>query len=102
MAYKPFNLSNYKDVDDTVAGLINQFYNLRDAGRYNDAHDLIVQNKNMLEPYFINAASFNKIELGIYNLAKEVMYKQKTIISPTEPDIDAYQISLNSEWLQEY
>lgn len=95
-----FELSNYKDADSTVSAIINQFYVLRNAGDYDAAYELIEANKKNLAPYFINKDSFNKIELGIYELAKHQFYANKIIISDTEPS--AAEINIGSEWLEEY
>ena len=97
-----FTLSNYKDVDDTVASIITEYYSLRDAGAYDEASALLEANKTTLKPYLITANAFNKIELGIYDLAKRHFYSQKIIISHTEPNAAENEMYENSEWLQEY
>ena len=97
-----FELSNYKDVDNVVLAIVDEFYRLRDSGDNDAAFNYIKQYESVLKPYKIDCSSFNKIELGIYNLAKEIYYAQKIIISDTEPDVDENHINNGSEWLQEY
>ena len=97
-----FELSNYKDVDGIVNQIVTKYYTLRDAGKYDEAYDLLNKNKETLKHYFIDANSLNKIELGIYELAQTIHYSQKIIVSKTEPDTTTYQLNVGSEWLQEY
>lgn len=97
-----FELSNYKDVDSVVVTIIDEFYRLRDSGDNDAAFNYIQKYAAVLKPYKIDCSSFNKIELGIYNLAKEIFYNQKIIISDTEPDVETNHINIGSEWLQEY
>lgn len=97
-----FELSNYKNVDNVVLSIIDEFYRLRDSGNNDAAYDYISNYAVVLKPYMIDCSSFNKVEMGIYNLAKEIYYSQKIIISDVEPNTDEYQLNINSEWLQEY
>lgn len=97
-----FELSNYKDVDNVVLSIIDEYYRLRDSGDNDGAFKYLKKYESVLKPYKIDCSSFNKIELGIYNLAKEIYYSQKIIISPTEPDTDKNRINNGSEWLKEY
>ena len=97
-----FELSNYKDVDNVVLAIVDNFYKLRDSGDNEGAYKYISQYSSVLKPYKIDCSSMNKIELGIYELAKEIYYSQKIILQKDEPDVDANKLNLNSEWLQEY
>ena len=97
-----FELSNYKDVDDTVKSIVLEYEQLKVSGNDKEAHALLDKNKQKLKPYFINANSFNKIEKGIDDLSKQILYTQKTILSVEEPDATEYELRENSEWLQEY
>lgn len=97
-----FALSNYKDVDETVGAIINKFYELRNNNKYDEAYQLLQENESILKPYHISANSFNKIELGIYDLARQQFYAQKTIVSDTEPEPKEYEMNVGSEWLQKY
>lgn len=97
-----FELSNYKDIDAGISSLVTRYYSLMDSGNYEDAYELLSANETLLKPYFINADSFNKIELGIWEIAQMVNYSQKIVLSDTEPNSSKYQLAINSEWLQEY
>ncbi|MDL2301483.1 hypothetical protein LJC58_03915 [Lachnospiraceae bacterium OttesenSCG-928-D06] len=95
-------LSNYKDVDSTISTIINKFYELMDSGNINDAYALLKNNETTLSQYHVNANSFNKIELAIYELALKQFYEQRIVISDIEPDVNKYQMSEGSEWLLPY
>lgn len=100
-----FELSNYKDVDSIIIPIVDEFYRLRDAGKNDEAYEYIKQYEADLKPYKIDCGSFNKIELGIWELAKEIFYNQKIIfteLNSIEPDPDENRMQINSEWLQEY
>lgn len=97
-----FTLSNYKNVDSTVISIIDKFYELRDSGDNDAAFQYIKDNANVLKPYSIDCDSYNKIELGIFELAKEIFYSQRIIIQEEEPDVDEHMLNIGSEWLQEY
>lgn len=95
-----FELSNYKNVDNTVISIIDEYYRLRDSGDNDGAFEYLQKYESVLKQYKVDCSSFNKIELGIYNLAKEMTYSQKIIISDTEPV--SSDLNVGSEWLQEY
>lgn len=97
-----FELTNYKDIDVGIYSLVNRYYDLRDSGNYEEAYNLLKENEELLKPYIVDANSFNKIELGIWEIAQMVSYSQKIVISDSEPDKTKYQLNINSEWLQEY
>ena len=97
-----FTLSNYKNVDSTVIPIIDEFYRLRDSGDNVAAFQYAKDNEKIWKPCGVNCESFNKIELGIYDLAKEIFYSQRIIIQKEQPDVDAYKLNEGSEWLKEY
>lgn len=95
-------LSNYKDVDAESAPYVKKYQSYIDAGNITAANNYLKQNKDILQPRIVNANSFNKIELDINNLQKQVYYSQKIVLDPDEPDVNDYELRENSEWLQEY
>ena len=100
-----FELSNYKDVDSIIIPIIDEFYRLRDSGKNEEAYEYLKKYEADLKQYKIDCSSFNKIELGIWELAKEIFYHQKIIfteLNSKEPDPDENRMQINSEWLQEY
>lgn len=62
MAYQ---LSNYKDIDSSVAPLVLQYYKYMDQEDYAGASSLLEENHELLKPYIIDMDSINKIEQGL-------------------------------------
>lgn len=87
-----------RDVDDSVSGLIAQYYSYIDAGNITAANSLYNENKDLLEPYQIDMAYINRLEEEIWNTAVATLNKLTTIVSDTAP----LSQSKNSFWLQEY
>lgn len=87
-----------RDVDDSVSGLIAQYYSYIDAGNITAANTLYNENKDLLEPYQIDMAYINRLEEEIWNTAVATLNKLTTIVSDTAP----LSQSKNSFWLQEY
>lgn len=78
---------NFKNVDDTVASVINQINALRSKGLYNQASQIIENNKNTLAQYIVDAATFRTWEEEIYNTqiyAKQI--QQSVILDENEPE----------------
>lgn len=78
---------NFKNVDDTVASVINQINALRSQGLYNQASQIIENNKETLTQYIVDAATFRTWEEEIYNTqiyAKQV--QQSVILDEDEPE----------------
>ena len=57
--HKLITLHNYKNVDDTIASVINQINTLRSQGLYNQAARIIENNKDILPQYIIDAVTKN-------------------------------------------
>ena len=96
-----FELSNYKDIDETTAPLANQYYELLDSGKYDEAVAFLSEH-NELAPCIIGSEGVNKIEHGIYDLAEQYYYSQKIIFSDEEPKPEKEEMYIGSEWYQEY
>lgn len=78
---------NFKNVDDTVASVINQINTLRSQGLYNQASQIIENNKDTLSQYIVDAVTFRTWEEEIYNTqiyAKQV--QQSVILDEDEPE----------------
>lgn len=95
-----FQLSNYKDVDDTVMPLIVQYYRYFDAGDLASASKLLEDNAELLKPYRLDMNGINKIERAISDLADIAFSTQQIIISETEPT--SAGIGIGTEWYQPY
>ena len=77
--------SNYKDVDGTVAELINQLKTFQQNKDYNSAILLIAQNPS-LKQYIIGVDVFNKITEEIRNTQIYAKNKKQTIyVQDDEP-----------------
>ena len=95
-----FQLSNYKDVDDTVMPLINQYYAYIEANDLANANKILEDNSNLLKPYRLDMNGINKIEKAISDLADIAFSTQQIIISVTEPT--GANLGEGTEWYQPY
>ena len=79
-------LHNYKDVNDSIAEVVNEIKELQSKGLYNQATRVIENNKDVLGKYIFSTESFNAIEEETRNL--EIMCKEKkqSIYFEQEPD----------------
>lgn len=78
---------NYKNVDDTIASVVNQINTLRSQGLYNQAARIIENNKDVLSQYNVDATNFRTWEEEIYNTqiyAKQM--QQSVLFDDTEPE----------------
>ena len=85
---KLITLHHFKNVDDTVANIINQINSLRSQGLYNQAARIIEANKDILPQYVFDAVNIRTIEEELHNTqiyAKKV--QQQIFIQDEEPDI---------------
>ena len=95
-----FTLSNYKDVDDTVMTLINQYYAYIEANDLANANKVLEDNAELLKPYRLDMNGINKIERAISDLADIAFSTQQIIISATEPM--GNNLGIGTEWYQPY
>lgn len=95
-----FTLSNYKDVDDTVMPLINQYYAYIEANDLANANKVLEDNAELLKPYRLDMNGINKIERAISDLADIAFSTQQIIISATEPM--GNNLGIGTEWYQPY
>ena len=98
MAYQ---LSNYKDIDSSVAPLVLQYYKYMDQEDYAGASSLLEENHELLKPYIIDMDSINKIEQGLHDLWQTASLTQSVVITEdqTEPEGD---FGPGTEWFAEY
>ena len=96
-----YQLSNYKDIDETVAPIIIQYYQYMNANDYKAAAQLLKNNAAKLKPYCIDMNGVNKIERGIHDLWEVATAKQTVIVTEdlTEP---AGNYPVNTEWYAGY
>ena len=78
---------NFKNIDDSIASLINQINRLRSQGLYSQAARIIQNNRTVLSQYIIDAATFRTWEEEIYNTQKYAKKNQQIVfIVDEEPD----------------
>lgn len=82
---KLITLRKYKDVDDTVASLINQINTLRAQGAYNQALVFIQNNINTLKQYIFDATTIQTLTEEIYNTQLFALQTQQSIYFDTMP-----------------
>ncbi len=90
---------NFKDVDDSIASIVNQIKILQANGEYDRAAEYIAANKDTLGSYVLGSEYLNTIDeetrnIEIYAKAK----KQQIYYQDAEPDTNAYQYDV---WLGE-
>lgn len=77
----------FKDVNDTIAEVINQIKNLQSQGLYNQAQRIIEQNKDVLGKYIIDTEYVNAVDEELINLEKYAkQQKQSIYFQENEPD----------------
>lgn len=69
---------NFKNIDDTIANLINQINSYRSQGAYAEAANFI-QNNPSLSQYIVDAVTFRTWEEEIYNTQKYAKQQQQVI-----------------------
>lgn len=89
----------FKDVDDTIANIVNQIKELQAKGEYSRAAQYIDMNKDTLGPYVLGSEYLNTIDeetrnVEIYTKAK----KQQIFYQDDNPEGVAYQYDV---WLGE-
>lgn len=79
-------LHHFKDVDDTVASLVNQVKVLQSQGQLNKVNE-IIRNRPDLQPYIFGAENWNALEEETRNLEILAKSKKQQIFYQTEePD----------------
>lgn len=81
---KLITLHHFKNVDDTVAGIINQVNTLRQQGLYNQASRIMDNNKDIMFQYIVDAITFRTWEEEIYNTQKYAKAQQQVIFFEDE------------------
>lgn len=83
---------NFKNVDDTIAPVINQIKSLQEQEKYNQAARIIQQNFDALSNYIVDAITFRTWEEEIYNTQIYSRQKQQTIFfDESEEDFDGIE-----------
>lgn len=84
---KKITLHHFKNVDDTLAPVINQINDLRSKGLYDQAARIIQNNSDVLSQYMADAVTFRTWEEEIYNAQKYARQVQQSVfLDEAEPD----------------
>lgn len=84
---KKITLHHFKNVDDSIASVINQINTLRSQGLYGQAYRIIENNKDILAQYIVDAITFRTWEEEIYNTQKYAKQIQQSVfLDEDEPD----------------
>lgn len=92
---------NFRDVDDSIASIINQIKELQADGKYSEAAQYIEQHKAQLGPYVLGSEYMNTLDeetrnIEIYTKAK----KQQIYYQNDEPSsissVDDVWLGLNN------
>ena len=93
LPYQIYQTHKYKDVDDTIAGYVNDIKSLQSQGKYDEANRYIEKYKDVLGEYVFSVEAFNAIEEETRNLEimckgkKQSIYYGEQPIKPTLFDI---------------
>ena len=80
-------LHYFRNVDDSVASIINQINSLRAAGLYNQAARVIQDNSDILSQCTVDMTTFRTWEEEIYNAQLYALQMQQSIyFDDTEPE----------------
>lgn len=78
---------NFKNVDDSIASVINEINGLRAKGLYNQAARIIQDNRDTLSQYIADATTFRTWEEEIFNTQTYARQIQQSIhFDESEPD----------------
>lgn len=89
---KKITRHNFKNVDDTIAPVINQIKTLQLQGLYNQAARIIQNNFDVLSHYIVDAITFRTWEEEIYNTQKYAKQEQQSIFfDESEDDFDGIE-----------
>ena len=83
---------NFKNVDDSIADMINQINSLRSQGLYDQAANIIQKNFDILSHYIVDAITFRTWEEEIYNTQKYARQIQQSLFfDEREEDFDGLE-----------
>lgn len=94
-------LHNFKNIDDTIAPVIEQIKTLRAKGLNDLAQETIDANADILSQYVIDAITIRTLEEEIYNTqayAKYVNSKYQHVhLGPEEPEAEVNDVWIGGE-----
>lgn len=89
---KKITKHNFLNVTDEIASIVNQINTLRSQKQYNQAAQLLQENKETLLQYIADAETFRTWEDEIYNAQKYAKQVQQSIyFEENEEDVDCLE-----------
>lgn len=83
---------NFLNVTDEIAAIVNQINLLRSQKQYNQAAQILQENKETLSQYIADAETFRTWEDEIYNAQKYAKQVQQSIyFEENEEDVDCLE-----------
>ena len=96
---KKIKRHSFKNVDDSIAPVINEINTLRSQGLYNQADRMIKNNADILSEYIADATTFRTWEEEIYNTQIYAKQKQQCIyFDQEEPDAIYSDVWICGDW----
>lgn len=92
------DLTNYRDADNTVGPLIAQIKAYQEAGNYEAAQAIIIENAQVLKQYALDASAINKYVEELRNLEIYTKSRKQQIFYTTEEEMDTFG-QLQDVWL---
>ena len=89
---KKITKHNFKNIDDSIAAMINQINSLRSQGLYDQATRIIQNNLDIFSQYIADAITFRTWEEEIFNTQKYARQVQQSIFfDELEEDFDGIE-----------
>lgn len=89
---KKITRHDFKNVDDSIAPIVNQITSLQLQGLYNQASRIMQANLDILSHYIVDAIAFRTWEEEIYNTQKYARQIQQSIFfDEDEEDFDGIE-----------
>lgn len=76
---------HFKDVDDTMASVVNQIKSLQNEGLYNQAARVIENNRDVLGQYVIDSSMINEMIEQIRNTQIYALQQQQCVFYGSKP-----------------
>lgn len=81
---------NFRNIDDSIASLVNEINNYKMQGNFEVASKLISENAGILSHYIIDASTINTIEEEIRNVQVMALQKHQCVyFDEEEPEFCA-------------
>ena len=96
---KKIKRHNFKNVDDTIAPMINKINALRSQNLFDQADRIIKNNADILSEYIADATTFRTWEEEIYNTQIYAKQRQQFVhFDKEEPDAIYSDVWIGGDW----